>query len=179
MDANHTHHCCCSSRRDGPQSPLVQPSPGPLTRSLPSTHSLASALSPGASTPGSWTAHPWSPGSSNTSPPSTRSGSPELKVRFQTEKVETAPRVDVTEVLPTVTKSVKSICFVGAGFVGMFAFVDWVGGRRLLTFDAQVDQLRPSLPTTTQISRSMLLILMSSELRHGTRANCLSTRMVC
>ncbi|KAK3399363.1 nucleotide sugar dehydrogenase [Sordaria brevicollis] len=118
MDANHAHHCCCSSRRDGPQSPLVQPSPGPLTRSLPSTHSLASALSPGASTPGSWTAHPWSPGSSNTSPPSTRSGSPELKVRFQTEKVETTVRVDVTEVLPTVTKSVKSICFVGAGFVG-------------------------------------------------------------
>ncbi|KAJ4404359.1 hypothetical protein N0V85_004886 [Neurospora sp. IMI 360204] len=118
MDANHTHNCCCSSRRDGPQSPLVSPSPGPLTRSLPSTHSLASALSPGASTPGSWTAHPWSPESANTSPPSTRSGSPELKVRFQTDKVNTAPRVDVTEVLPTVTKSVKSICFVGAGFVG-------------------------------------------------------------
>lgn len=57
-------------------------------------------------------------------------------MRFQTEKVDSAPRVDVTEVLPTVTKSVKSICFVGAGFVGMFFGESCFSKIRLLTLIA-------------------------------------------
>ncbi|KAK0630913.1 UDP-glucose/GDP-mannose dehydrogenase family, NAD binding domain-containing protein [Bombardia bombarda] len=61
------------------------------SQSLPSTQSIAqsiaSTLSPGVSTPSSWTGNnPWNRGTPDTSPPSSRSGSPDLKPTASVDK---------------------------------------------------------------------------------------------
>ncbi len=95
-----------------------------LFRSLPSTQSLASTLSPGATTPNSWTANAWSRGTPDTSPPTSSAGSPELKAKPRLEDGSISP-VEALEI-PQAKHSVTNICFIGAGFVGktcFFAFV--------------------------------------------------------
>ncbi|KAK3682242.1 hypothetical protein B0T22DRAFT_386703 [Podospora appendiculata] len=103
------------------QGPVVAqtalPPHGQLTRSLPSTQSIASALSPGVSTPGSWVANPWVRGTPDTSPPSSRSGSPDPKSKAPIEDAIPSSETGALEA-PQAAKGVKSICFVGAGFVG-------------------------------------------------------------
>jgi len=85
-----------------------------LARSLPSTQSMASTLSPGVSTPGSWVGNPWSRGTPDTSPPSTRSGSPDLRAKAAAREADG----EAAEA-PRAAKTVGNICFIGAGFVGM------------------------------------------------------------
>ncbi|KAM7184385.1 putative UDP-glucose 6-dehydrogenase [Naviculisporaceae sp. PSN 640] len=99
-----------SSSVDPPGRPSL---PAALTRSFPSTQSIASTLSPGASTPSSWSANQWARGTPDTSPPSSRSQSPELKPK--------AVGVSASESTSTSSQGpdeVKNICFIGAGFVG-------------------------------------------------------------
>jgi hypothetical protein len=100
------------------QQPVVgfPPMHGPLGRSFPSSQSIASALSPRASTPNSWAANGWLRGTPNTSPPSSGLGSPELKPRPMLEDGNVSP---VEGSLDTSVSAAKNICFVGAGFVGM------------------------------------------------------------
>ncbi|KAM7210870.1 putative UDP-glucose 6-dehydrogenase [Rhypophila decipiens] len=86
---------------------------GALARSFPSSLSMASTVSPGASTPSSWTANHWARGTPDTSPPSSRSQSPELK----SKRVEVSPGESRSSGSQNV-EPVKNICFVGAGFVG-------------------------------------------------------------
>ncbi|KAK3939332.1 putative UDP-glucose 6-dehydrogenase [Diplogelasinospora grovesii] len=107
-------------RRVETSRPVLPNLHGHLARSFPSSQSLASSQnSPGASTPNSWAANPWARGTGTpeTSPPSTRAHSPELKPKATTEDGNTSPVVGSPDT-PQIPKAVKNICFVGAGFVG-------------------------------------------------------------
>ncbi|KAK4099015.1 nucleotide sugar dehydrogenase [Parathielavia hyrcaniae] len=65
---------------------------GHLGRSFPSSHSLASIVSPGASTPNSaWSANEWHRGSPNTTPPSSGLASPDLKAKLLAEDGSISP----------------------------------------------------------------------------------------
>ncbi|KAK4123125.1 nucleotide sugar dehydrogenase [Parathielavia appendiculata] len=64
---------------------------GHLGRSFPSSHSIASTASPGASTPNSWSANEWLRGTPNTSPPSSGLGSPELSAKLLAEDGSVSP----------------------------------------------------------------------------------------
>jgi hypothetical protein len=90
---------------------------GPLGRSFPSSQSIASTVSPGTSTPNSWSANEWLRGSPNTSPPSSGVGSPELKAKLLAEDGRVSPVEESIDTRPVF--AAKNICFVGAGFVGM------------------------------------------------------------
>ncbi|KAK3368521.1 hypothetical protein B0H63DRAFT_528887 [Podospora didyma] len=90
---------------------------GQLSRSLPSTQSMDSALSPGDSTPSSCKANQWFRETPDTSPPSSGTGSPELKPEPSVEDGSVSPVVESIG-SPRVSCGVKRICFVGAGFVG-------------------------------------------------------------
>lgn len=100
------------------QQPVVgfPPMHGHLGRSFPSSQSIASTLSPGSSTPSSWSGNGWLRGTPNTSPPSSGLGSPELKPRPVLEDGNVSP---VEGSLDTSVSAAKNICFIGAGFVGM------------------------------------------------------------
>lgn len=101
-------------QQSGPVGPSMR---GQLGRSFPSSHSIASTVSPGTSTPNSWSANDWLRGSPNTSPPSSGIGSPELKAKLLPEDGNVSPVEDALD-SPSISAA-KSICFVGAGFVGL------------------------------------------------------------
>lgn len=90
---------------------------GPLSRSFPSSHSIASTVSPGISTPNSWSGNDWIRGTPDTSPPSSGVGSPELQAKRLSEDSSVS---SVDESIDSRSRpAAKSVCFVGAGFVGM------------------------------------------------------------
>ncbi|KAK3322726.1 hypothetical protein B0H66DRAFT_213531 [Apodospora peruviana] len=96
--------------------PVLQNNNNKLTRSLPSAQSLATTVSPGVSTPSSWRANSWTKGTPDTSPPSSRSGSPDnSKVKYSAED---GAATELSNGDAHVTKATRSICFIGAGFVG-------------------------------------------------------------
>ncbi|KAK3985198.1 putative UDP-glucose 6-dehydrogenase [Cladorrhinum sp. PSN332] len=88
-----------------------------LPRSLPSSQSLSSIASPGVSTPGSWTVNPWHRGTPDTSPPTSGAASPQLKPDTSGGDHCASP-VEVSLEDSRGLGAAKSICFVGAGFVG-------------------------------------------------------------
>ncbi|KAK4667940.1 uncharacterized protein QC764_703360 [Podospora pseudoanserina] len=88
-----------------------------LPRSLPSSHSIASTFSPGSSTPGSWTVSPWNRDTPDTSPPSSDAGSPKLQAKQADDSGRISPVEGSLDGQPRFGV-VRSICFVGAGFVG-------------------------------------------------------------
>ncbi|KAK0711977.1 hypothetical protein B0H67DRAFT_647306 [Lasiosphaeris hirsuta] len=90
-----------------------------LARSLPSSQSIASALSPGASTPTSWAGNQWLRGTPDTSPTSSEAGSPELRPKLRIDDGRISPAIEPQpQAVVQVAGPVKSICFIGAGFVG-------------------------------------------------------------
>ncbi|KAK4225169.1 putative UDP-glucose 6-dehydrogenase [Podospora fimiseda] len=88
-----------------------------LPRSLPSSQSLNSITSPGVSTPGSWTVNPWHRDTPDTSPPTSGAASPQLKPDTSSD-VHCVSPAEVSLEHSRGLGAVKSICFVGAGFVG-------------------------------------------------------------
>lgn len=91
-----------------------------LSRSLPSSQSIHSTISPGTSTPGSWNANPWLRGTPDTSPPSSGATSPQLKAQVSANDGSLSP-VEGSLEGSRDFGAAKSICFVGAGFVGMIS----------------------------------------------------------
>ncbi|KAK3358033.1 UDP-glucose/GDP-mannose dehydrogenase family, NAD binding domain-containing protein [Lasiosphaeria hispida] len=90
-----------------------------LAQSLPSSQSIASACSPGASTPTSWAGNQWLRGTPDTSPTNSGAGSPELNPKLRTDDGRISPVVESQpQAVVQVACPVKSICFIGAGFVG-------------------------------------------------------------
>lgn len=86
----------------------------------PSSQSVASsAASPGTASPDAWTANLWTRGTPDTSPPSSGSGSPDLK---PSQQLNDAGPLCMKPSLNLAQEAghVKSICFIGAGFVGEF-----------------------------------------------------------
>ncbi|KAH6624151.1 hypothetical protein B0J18DRAFT_169371 [Chaetomium sp. MPI-SDFR-AT-0129] len=97
--------------------PTAHPKPRHLNRSNPSSHSLSSTASPGTSTPRSWSANEWLGGTPDTSPPSSGIGSPELKAKL-TQEDDAVSTFEEPIAHCSRKGSAKSVCFVGAGFVG-------------------------------------------------------------
>jgi hypothetical protein len=83
----------------------------PFGTSDPSFQSLYSFTSPGVSTPGGWSLREGSRSSRETSPPS----SPVLGAKFS-EDSSVSPIEDAG--LEPPVAEIKTICFIGAGFVG-------------------------------------------------------------
>ncbi|KAL2259730.1 hypothetical protein VTK26DRAFT_6482 [Humicola hyalothermophila] len=102
-----------NSRHSQPPVAGFPPGHGRLRRSFPSTQSMASTLSPRATSPTAWSANGWLRSTPNTSPPSSGAGSPELKPNPLTEDGKASP-VEGADA----AAAAKKICFVGAGFVG-------------------------------------------------------------
>ncbi|KAK4237942.1 UDP-glucose/GDP-mannose dehydrogenase family, NAD binding domain-containing protein [Achaetomium macrosporum] len=91
--------------------------PGHLTRSLPSSHSVASTVSPGTSTPNSWAANGWLRGTPDTSPSSSGLGSPELKAKELPEDGSVSPTEGSIET--SSIPKVKNICFTVVNVVDL------------------------------------------------------------
>lgn len=102
---------------------LQQPGPaassmgGQLSRSFPSSHSIASTTTAGMSTPNPWSANEWLHGTPDTSPPSSGVGSPEIQAKRLLEDGSVSSVEESTD--SRSGPAAKNVCFVGAGFVGM------------------------------------------------------------
>jgi hypothetical protein len=102
---NHQH-----SESEGPTSSSMAQE---LPHSIPRSYSTDSVPSPGVETPNSWKPCPWTQDSPATTPPSSESGSRELKLNTGHDGG------DKSSTEPQELGEPKNICFLGAGFVGM------------------------------------------------------------